>query len=120
MKRWNRNGRSCKLKNYRKVSTLLTTFFFLKQKIFSHSKISSMDICIIDEATQCNEPTSLIPLQFGVKSLILVGDTKQLPSTVLSEVNVFLKICENVDQGVSEYRSTFGMDGFVGLCYVNL
>lgn len=45
-----------------------------------------MDICIIDEATQCNEPTSLIPLQFGVKSLILVGDTKQLPSTVVSEV----------------------------------
>lgn len=29
---------------------------------------------------------SLIPLQFGVKSLILVGDTKQLPSTVLSEI----------------------------------
>lgn len=45
-----------------------------------------MDVCIIDEATQCNEPTSLIPLQFGVKSLILVGDTKQLPSTVVSEV----------------------------------
>lgn len=30
--------------------------------------------------------TSLIPLQFGVKSLILVGDTKQLPSTVLSDI----------------------------------
>lgn len=30
--------------------------------------------------------TSLIPLQFGVKSLVLVGDTKQLPSTVLSEI----------------------------------
>ncbi|KAJ6634230.1 Helicase sen1, partial [Pseudolycoriella hygida] len=50
------------------------------------SKISRMDVCIIDEATQCNEPTSLIPLQFGVKSLILVGDTKQLPSTVVSEI----------------------------------
>ncbi|XP_037044454.1 uncharacterized protein LOC119080290 isoform X2 [Bradysia coprophila] len=50
------------------------------------SKISTIDVCIIDEATQCNEPTSLIPLQFGVKSLILVGDTKQLPSTVLSEI----------------------------------
>lgn len=58
-------------------------------KIFSISKISSMDVCIIDEATQCNEPTCLIPLQFGVKSLILVGDTKQLPSTVVSEVNIF-------------------------------
>lgn len=29
---------------------------------------------------------SLIPLQFGVKSLVLVGDTKQLPSTVMSEI----------------------------------
>lgn len=59
------------------------------QIVFRFSKIKSMDICIIDEATQCNEPTSLIPLQFGVKSLVLVGDTKQLPSTVMSEVKFF-------------------------------
>ncbi len=33
-----------------------------------------------------NFSASLIPLQFGVKSLILVGDTKQLPSTVVSDI----------------------------------
>ncbi|KAL5289141.1 SETX.2 family protein [Megaselia abdita] len=42
------------------------------------------DICIIDEATQCTEPWSLMPLQFGIKHFILVGDTQQLPATVTS------------------------------------
>lgn len=49
--------------------------------------IGSVDVCIIDEATQCCEPLSLIPLQFGVSSLVLVGDTRQLPATVLSQVH---------------------------------
>merc|ERR1719354_880773 len=40
------------------------------------------DYCIIDEAAQCTEPDILIPLQLGVKSLILVGDPQQLPATV--------------------------------------
>lgn len=43
-----------------------------------------MDVCIVDEATQCTEPSTLLPLQMGVRSLILVGDTRQLPGTVLS------------------------------------
>ncbi|XP_055374118.1 uncharacterized protein LOC129607268 [Condylostylus longicornis] len=42
------------------------------------------DVCIIDEATQCNEPWTLVPLQFGINSLILIGDTQQLPATTLS------------------------------------
>lgn len=32
-------------------------------------------MAIIDEATQCNEPFSLMPLQFGIKHLLLVGET---------------------------------------------
>ena len=37
---------------------------------------------IIDEASQCVEPSSLIPLCHEVKKLILVGDHMQLPATV--------------------------------------
>ena len=40
------------------------------------------DYLIIDEACQCVEPSSLIPLCHGIKNLILVGDHKQLPATV--------------------------------------
>lgn len=47
------------------------------------------DICIIDEATQCTEPATLLPLRFGINSLVLVGDTQQLPATILSRVIAF-------------------------------
>ncbi|XP_034480977.1 uncharacterized protein LOC117786729 [Drosophila innubila] len=47
--------------------------------------IDYFDACIIDEATQCTEPWTLLPLQFGVRGLVLVGDTQQLPATVLSK-----------------------------------
>ena len=40
------------------------------------------DYLIIDEACQCVEPSSLIPLCHGIKKLILVGDHMQLPATV--------------------------------------
>lgn len=42
------------------------------------------DTCIIDEAAQTSEPSSLIPLQYGCKCLVLVGDPKQLPATIHS------------------------------------
>ncbi len=44
----------------------------------------SFDTCIIDEAAQCTEPSTMIPLRYGCKKLVLVGDTQQLPATVLS------------------------------------
>ncbi|TDG52682.1 hypothetical protein AWZ03_000915 [Drosophila navojoa] len=47
--------------------------------------IDYFDVCIIDEATQCTEPWTLLPLRFGVRGLVLVGDTQQLPATVLSQ-----------------------------------
>lgn len=49
------------------------------------SYIDYFDACIIDEATQCTEPWTLLPLRFGVRGLVLVGDTQQLPATVLSQ-----------------------------------
>ncbi|KAF3901570.1 hypothetical protein ABW21_db0202407 [Orbilia brochopaga] len=39
---------------------------------------------IIDEAAQSIELSALIPLKFGCKKCIMVGDPKQLPPTVLS------------------------------------
>lgn len=42
--------------------------------------------CIVDEATQSQEVETLIPLMLGVKTLVLVGDSRQLPATVLSKV----------------------------------
>ncbi|KAH8738688.1 SEN1 protein [Cryptosporidium ryanae] len=42
------------------------------------------DTVIIDEASQGIELSTLIPLRLGCKRLILVGDPKQLPATVLS------------------------------------
>lgn len=38
---------------------------------------------IIDEAAQATEPNTLIPLQYGVSKLVLIGDHKQLPPTTL-------------------------------------
>lgn len=43
-------------------------------------------VCIVDEATQCLEVETLIPLLLGVKTLVLVGDPNQLPATILSKV----------------------------------
>ncbi len=44
----------------------------------------TFDVVVIDEATQATEPSCLIPLVKG-KKLIMAGDHKQLPPTVLSE-----------------------------------
>lgn len=44
------------------------------------------DVVIIDEAAQAVEPATLIPLSYGCKQVFLVGDPKQLPATVISDV----------------------------------
>jgi hypothetical protein len=41
-------------------------------------------ICIIDEAAQAVEPSTLIPLRYGAREVVLVGDPLQLPATILS------------------------------------
>ncbi|MBW0473616.1 hypothetical protein O181_013331 [Austropuccinia psidii MF-1] len=40
---------------------------------------------VIDEACQCVEPASLIPLRYNATQCIMVGDPLQLPPTVLSQ-----------------------------------
>ncbi|MFB6226123.1 MAG: IGHMBP2 family helicase [Candidatus Paceibacteria bacterium] len=44
----------------------------------------NFDIVVIDEATQASEPSCLIPIVLGRKT-ILVGDHKQLPPTIKSK-----------------------------------
>ena len=39
---------------------------------------------IIDEAAQAVEPSTIIPLNYGARRLVMVGDPCQLPATVLS------------------------------------
>ncbi|XP_042418637.1 uncharacterized protein LOC122006984 isoform X2 [Zingiber officinale] len=62
-----------------------------------HSEHNLFDAVIIDEAAQALEPATLIPLQLlkskGTKC-IMVGDPKQLPATVFSDVaSKFLYEC---------------------------
>ncbi|XP_011072782.1 uncharacterized protein LOC105157939 isoform X1 [Sesamum indicum] len=58
-------------------------------KFISSSENTLFDAVVIDEAAQALEPATLIPLQLlksrGTKC-IMVGDPKQLPATVLSNV----------------------------------
>ncbi|SCU90406.1 LAME_0E08416g1_1 [Lachancea meyersii CBS 8951] len=54
----------------------------------AHDILSSLgvkfDTVIIDEACQCTELSTIIPLRYGAKRCIMVGDPNQLPPTVLS------------------------------------
>ncbi|MED5485799.1 MAG: DEAD/DEAH box helicase family protein, partial [Candidatus Thermoplasmatota archaeon] len=42
-------------------------------------------IVLIDEATQATETTTLVPIVRGARQLILIGDHKQLPPTIISK-----------------------------------
>ena len=42
-------------------------------------------IVFVDEAGQCDEPTTLIPLMKGARHVVLIGDHKQLPSVCSSD-----------------------------------
>lgn len=47
-------------------------------------RTADFPIVFLDEAGQCDEPTSLIPLMKGSRQLVMIGDHKQLPSVVSS------------------------------------
>ena len=45
----------------------------------------TFETVVIDEAAQCIELSAIIPLRYGCKKCIMVGDPNQLPPTVLSQ-----------------------------------
>ena len=49
-----------------------------------------ISVCVMDEASQCVEPESLIPLKLGFKKLVMVGDHEQL-----QVMSVFVTFCLN-------------------------
>ncbi len=68
----------------RNASVICTT---LSASVSAFIKDSAIffDIIIIDEAGQCTEPSLLVPLKYETSHVILVGDSKQLPPTVMSK-----------------------------------
>lgn len=46
--------------------------------------LATFKVAIIDEATQATEASTLIPLMKGAECVVLAGDPKQLPPTVMS------------------------------------
>ncbi|XP_037044429.1 uncharacterized protein LOC119080271 isoform X2 [Bradysia coprophila] len=50
------------------------------------SFIPHVDVCIIDESSRCNEALTLLPLRFGMSSLVLFGDSSLAPPVVCSQV----------------------------------
>lgn len=61
----------------------------------AHSVLASLQMTfetvIIDEAAQSVELSALIPLKYGCRHCIMVGDPNQLPPTVISQVAQGLK-----------------------------
>ena len=51
-----------------------------------HASLDSsiFDVMVIDEAGQCTEPSTLIPLKLSCEQCLLVGDPMQLPATIFS------------------------------------
>ncbi|XP_063986379.1 probable helicase senataxin isoform X2 [Diachasmimorpha longicaudata] len=66
------------------ATTLSSCYTFQMENIFGVDGLN-IPVCIVDEAAQATELGTLIPLMLGVSTLILVGDPKQLPPTVLCE-----------------------------------
>jgi len=50
--------------------------------------VHGFDIVIIDEAAQAVETSTLIPIQHQCKKIVLVGDPKQLPATIISPLAI--------------------------------
>lgn len=75
---------------------------------FLASLSMKFDSVIIDEACQCVELSAIIPLRYGCKRCIMVGDPNQLPPTVLSqaassynyEQSLFVRMQQNYPESV--------------------
>jgi len=72
-------------------------------------------LLVLDEAAQCVEPASLVPLNLGCQCFAMIGDEKQLPATVLDRRAERRNFgCSFFERCVLEGVVTKG-DGFVQL-----
>ncbi|XP_059178702.1 uncharacterized protein LOC131957891 [Physella acuta] len=69
---------------------------FLLRKENKRHKNCPFTCLIIDEATQAIEAECLIPLKYKISKMILVGDHKQLPATVLSQKAAQLELSRSL------------------------
>lgn len=79
------------------IKKFISIFPFVLTTNISANKLGSpkpiFDLCIMDEAGQCNIATSLVPI-IRAKSLLLVGDIKQLKPVIVLEDNLNKKLME--------------------------
>ena len=67
------------------ILTTLSSSCNSSLQVFNEKRI--FNCCIIDEASQCNEPELLMPLNFNsISKMILIGDPMQLPATTISAI----------------------------------
>ncbi len=79
------------LKNFLEIFPVVLTTCISAHKL--GSPLPTFDMTIIDEASQCNNAISLIPIIRG-KSLMLVGDPQQLNPVILLDKNINEKLKE--------------------------
>ncbi|KAI6654360.1 helicase senataxin-like [Oopsacas minuta] len=68
------------------LTTLSSSGISMMEEMFkeNHNTPMHFSCVIVDEATQCSELDILIPLQFMITKLVLVGDPNQLPAVIKS------------------------------------
>jgi hypothetical protein len=100
------------------LTTLSSSHHPAMQELFQGSHVSrKISVCIIDEAGQCVEPEALIPLQYNMTKLVMVGDHKQLPATVISrtakdhryDASLFKRLFTSAEQFTTEAAQNSGV-----------
>uniref|UniRef100_A0A6I8P6J3 Senataxin n=1 Tax=Ornithorhynchus anatinus TaxID=9258 RepID=A0A6I8P6J3_ORNAN len=90
--------------------TLSTSGGFLLESAFRRQGYDPFSCVIVDEAGQACELETLIPLIHRCNKLILVGDPKQLPPTVISlkaqefgfDQSMMARLCKNLENQVEQ------------------
>ena len=68
----------------KRAKLICSTLSVTGSSIITRSDIK-FDTVIVDEAAQAIELSTLIPLKYSCKRLILIGDPNQLPATIFSK-----------------------------------
>jgi len=79
------------------MDSFIKVFPYILTTNISSNKLGSpkehFDLCIIDEAGQCNVSTSLLPI-VRCKDLVLIGDQNQLQPVIVLEENINKRLME--------------------------